>query len=704
MYASTIPTGNLATVAKTKPTWVDYNYLCKVAGNISDYNARHFKSRERWQFNNKGEVNLCSIPAADRETYIIPTDNSKIVELIAILQKEEKAQRLAANQKDIDSQAHELYLQLLAESSKYPEYYNRLKELYKLETEKYTLAAKRWAVYAWMVTNYSRFSNCLEISFAAYSKVFPDHFDDKISLKTYLNRHLIGGEPIEEIVVNKKWWKKVADRRSPLQMAFAHTAYMQGRKIKVAEAHRKLIAYCATIGEKPMSHSNLKIIFREFAKNVDMYKARYGHSEARKKIPYATFLPAGHKNSQWQGDGKTSSFVIQGANGGERWSVFLVQDNHSRKYVGYAIGRTENSELILEALNNAVDNTGVWPYEMIMDKHSFTRTATAAMLIAEIEKRGGTITATTDPQAKAMVERDNQNIDAFWKDFSDNLGGGVKSKSPDARPSEETINEIWGHPANYKTPDEFKALVVYAIEKCNNTPRTTLDGLTPNQKYEQSEDKYSIKISEEERITLFRPVKVYKITRGQITIKVGMVKHEFQLPAHLFEAYNDETVEVRYEDLKTGIYLYNIQNGEYITDLAPKYKIHGAKADQTDEDRRRLNQLAGRKKGTANQARKKQQQIIADTLKNNPEEIDNINYALLTKDIRQEIENDRDLKRAMAVQGVNVNNIPARQRKLPIPPTTQQGGNTAKKQPFTPENHQIRPLTLKDILGTRIEE
>lgn len=84
-------------------------------------------------------------------------------------------------------------------------------------------------------------------------------------------------------------------------------------------------------------------------------------------------------------------FFVKSADGGERWILFLVQDNHTCKCVGYTIGRTENGGTILETKSNAVDNSEGWPYEAIMDKHSITRTANTAILTAEIEKRGGII-------------------------------------------------------------------------------------------------------------------------------------------------------------------------------------------------------------------------------------------------------------------------------------------------------------------------
>src|ERR1035438_4501119 len=188
--------------------------------------------------------------------------------------------------------------------------------------------------------------------------------------------------------------------------------------------------------------------------------------------------------------------------------------------------------MILEGLEDALRNTGVFPGELCQDKHSFTKTAIAARLRTETEKMGAVWTITINAQRNAIAERYGQYLDAICKEFTGYLGKNVTATGKDSRPAQEVLTE-YARTANFKTLEEIKTIAAYVVTTFNNTALPVLDNLSPAAKYDLSEDKKCFKITESERLGLLRPVTAYKVTRGQIDIKVGMKIHMYQLPAEL---------------------------------------------------------------------------------------------------------------------------------------------------------------------------
>jgi len=587
----------------------------------------------------------------------------------------------------------ELYITLSLQKRDFQKYFNQLKDTYALPVEKCTEFAKLCAVWEWILTNYKRTANSLENLYAAYCKAFPAHLDSKHSLSNYMRDCKANG--IENTVIDQRAVKKVQKRISEFQYAFIQTLFIQSAKNTARLIHQKLVAACSEYGEKPYSLASVKIYMREFENNVELYGLRYGQAKAQKQMPFASLLPAEHANTQWQADGWTLPFWGENF---QRYVLYCVWDNHSRKIVGYSIGKSESTVLILDAFDDAMRNTGMLPAEIVTDKHSFHTTEIAAAFKDRYAAIGGVWTVTTNAQRNQIAERYNQYLDELCKDFAGYTGKNVTAKGKNARLKPEEYEQL-AKTKNMLTEQEITAIAIHVACEYNDSPMQPLNGNTPNIQYANSESPKAFAISEQERVRFIRPIETYLIRNGQVTIKIGIVKHEFQLPASLYGTYNNQRVKVVYEDLQDGIYIFDIATDAYICTLQPKQKMHGAIADQTEEDKRLLNQQAGRKKGTIVQARKKAQEQIAEGLKNNPEAIDLINHYSLPKDIRQLAQQDRELKRHMADRGINENMMPIRQQAAA---TTIPENKTVKtkESPFTTANHQIRMMTPEEIFGT----
>jgi len=434
------------------------------------------------------------------------------------------------------------------------------------------------------------------------------------------------------------------------------------------EAHKHLLSDLSGLGLKCPGVSTIKSLWKEMEYTPNLALVRFGKAYVNRRFtPYLSFEKAAHRNDQWQIDGKVVPFFTRGEDGsGERWTVFIVIDNHSRKIVGYSVARRETTDMILAALEDAVANTGRWPGEVLSDQHAFHKTTNARLLREYVESMGCHIKPSTEAQFKPIVERYNQYLDSLWRKYPHWLGKGVKSKNPNDRPSDEMLKEAW-KPANYKTEAELRAIVLSSIVDFNNMELTALAGKTPNAAYEASTDHLSIAISEYDRPRLFRPVSQYLVDRGQINIHVGIKKYEYQLQrgSDLMNRYNGKHLEVRYEDLSQGIYIYDPETGEALGEVPLKRKDSSVHALQADADRKAAMKIEGIKNGMHTRPKRKQKQVEEQTMRNHPEEAAKLNGLHVPKDVAAELL-EPEKKRKAAIEGVSRDMVPQRRETVPV--------------------------------------
>lgn len=607
-------------------------------------------------------------------------------------QKEiEKQAQKAKPQREVDA----LYRILRAAmQDRYVECYNLINQAYSLPTEKIRLFAERWAVWQYLADNYQ---GNLEQTTAALAMLFPGWFDNKRALLNFFKKYQEQGM---EACIDSRSIAKAQKRVSSFVLCFLKSQYVLPQKPTPATAHAKLVEACKEMpGEKPCSLSSVKLYYKDFSNNIELYAARYGQTAAQKQLPYAKLLPAEHINSQWQADGWKLPFWGQEF---DRYTIFYVLDNHSRRIVGWSFGKHEDTRMILEGLEDAMRSTGFVAAELVSDKHSFHKTDVAAQLKSRLEAMGGVFTVTENAQRNQLVERCNQYLDKICADFEGYIGKNITARGRDARPSPEALVTI-GKPRNQKTTEEIKTIAAFVVAEYNRTAQRPLGDVSPNEKYLQSESKKAFKLSDDERVKLLRPASIYKVLRGQITIKLGMIKHEFQLPSTLIDRYNNQSLEVVYEDLNQGIYIYDPKSGTALGSILPKPSIRGAIADQTEEDKRRLNQQTGRRNGTVSKAKKSVIAKIADGLKQNPEAIELINHHSLPKGIRQIAEQDAEVKSRLRDMEVNREMLPIRQQTSPILDQYKEADET-RNSPFSNPNHKIKRVSMDDIYGNNDQQ
>ena len=564
-----------------------------------------------------------------------------------------------------------------------------LKERYGLSPEKIKLAAQKVAVWNYILDNYVRTANSLNNYHTAYSKVFPGQFTTKEAFSRCMAKCKDQGA--EAGAIDGRAFGNAKERISEFQYALIYALYIKDQKYSSSEIHRKLISACIEKGEIPCSHSSVKGIMKRIGKDITAYAARYGARMAQQQMPYASLEAAYNANDQWQVDGWTIPFWGENFT---RYVLFAVMDNHSRKFVGYAIGKSENTELITAGFDDAMRNTGVLPAEIVSDNHSYHRTITASNFKAATELKGVMFNVSVNAQRKAVLERHWQYLNSLLKDYKGYLGQSPTAKNKDARRNPETYTEL-AKTENFLTEGEIKAIMAAAIMEYNQSPLNSLEGKTPDNAYQTSSTPNAIAITEAERVSYTNPVETYKVIRGQITIKKGVKKYEYQLPAHLTSQYNIERVAVQYEDLTQGVYLIDIKTGECIADVQLKAKIPGAAINQTEADKQRFLQLAGRKKGIEKQTGKAAQKKLAAALLENPEAGDYIAAYAMDKDIRAQVMQSRELKIRTMDLGVNVEEMPVRKTAVVTMPAISKG--KSKTSPFTDATHVISKVNIQDL-------
>lgn len=332
--------------------------------------------------------------------------------------------------------------------------------------------------------------------------------------------------------------------------------------------------------------------------------------------PYMGLIPAQNANSQWQIDGWRLPFYMKDF---ETLTLFWVIDACTGRVVGSYVDSSENTETILKGLENAVETTGVLPFEIVSDNHSFNQTKEAEHLKNALTTIGVHWTVSMNPRRKSKVERSFRTFgDDFCKEEYGYIGQGIKSKMKNGRSAQEMIDKAVKNPL---IREQIILIAGRCIEEYNNTKGK--DGKSPNKRYEEAVNdsnriKKSFKVTELDRIALFVRRSEATVRRGQIVIERGGMKYEFELNAKQFNKFNNKKFGVRYATFDE-IYLFDLEKDTYIDTVQRKKYAHSALADQTEEDKILQFKHKGRLNGIDNEVKKAQVDIYNKAVSIDPE-------------------------------------------------------------------------------------
>lgn len=373
------------------------------------------------------------------------------------------------------------------------------------------------------------------------------------------------------------------------------------------------------------------------------------------KRPYLGVLNAQNANSQWQIDGWRLPFYMKGF---ETLTLFWVIDSYSKKVLGSFIDSSENTETILKGIESAVKETGVLPFEIVSDNHSFNQTKEAEDFKEKISRIGVTWTVSQNPRRKSNVERSFRTFgDDFCKNEYGYIGQGIKTRMKNGKPSQEYIDKAVKNPLSR---EQIVLIAGRCIEAYNN--KIGSDGKSPNMMYDEAindenRKKKSFNVSELDVLSLFIRRSVAVARRGQITIERGGVKYEYVMNAKQYIKLNDRKFGIRYASFDE-IYLFDLDTDKFIDSLPRKKYAHGALADQTEEDIKLINKHSGRLKGIENAIKMEQERIYKEAVSIDPDAAYIMNPLLTPKADFEEYKRNGNLRRFAERHGIRPEDVP----------------------------------------------
>lgn len=527
----------------------------------------------------------------------------------------------------------------------------------------------------------------------AYKRLYPDRYAYN-RMNPCINTCLKDG--IERLLVYQY-------NREPVRQYDAVYTYWvaellrSGKKYSRTYIHKVVCELARETGRKEPSLTTVKNWIYQLLPVVEA--DRNGSDDYNyKKLPYTSMERATESNLQWQIDGWNLPFYLEGF---RRLTLFWVADAHSGKIVGYKIAPSESTETILKGIENAVENTGVLPLEIVSDNHSFNKTAEAEYFKTALEKNAGTRwTVSSNPRYKSLVERSFKTFgEQHCKEMPGYIGEGIRTKNPDGRTSQELLDQ-YQKAGNWLTAEQITMIAVKCIMDYNETKGK--DGMTRNERYEAGLSQNTIKVDLINRLQLFTRTAKYKVDRGQINIIREGVKYEFQLQASLFNELNGKDVNIRYVDFDE-IYLFDVKTDQYIATVPRKQKIYGAIADQTEEDKIKLFKHKGRLSGIKAANKRVFEGVAKEAYSIDKDAAYSINPKLNDKDLIKEFEQNGDLRRNLERQGVRLENVTSfpkvKEVKCYDPAEADRKAAKRRESPFLATEKGIREFDINDFIN-----
>ncbi|MBX2916429.1 MAG: transposase family protein [Cyclobacteriaceae bacterium] len=597
---------------------------------------------------------------------------------------------------EADHYFHLLEKAFINDFSKYIPHYKQDK---RLTTSQITHCAKLRAVWEKIFqfnNGYERGLN--EHLFNAFNRLFDKKYSTLGAFNVVKSK---AKKEIDTVVIDTRWFREQHSDVDPRIQLLTKTLCSDGVNHTATYIHAKVIQYCIQEKLKAPSYSWVKKQVRIYELNPEIYASRFGKDKAFAKVqPYAKIISALNAGTQWQIDGWHLPFYYQGIYKGKltsylRLVLVAVRDAHSKKIVGYSIAESEDTQSIINAIQDAVKNTGFLPHEIVSDNHSFNKTSEAKYFKAAIDSLGVTWNVDHNPQRKSIAERYFRHLgEKHCKEYSGYIGQGIKSKEKSARPSQE-YQDAHTKSSSWLTKEEIQLIGVAVVSKFNQVPLKSLGYRSPDHVHRDSEKPYVIPVDLEDRLRLFTKTTDIKVTRGQINLIRGGVTYEYQLNAELISKLNGQVVTVRYEDFST-IYLFD-KKDRSIGSVKQKVGIHGAIADQTENDVKRLQQNKGRLNGVKTRARRENEQLRNKVEAMHPNALEALNKITTPKDVLEEVNQNYELAQRAAELGVDLERVEVGNKPKALIPDSLMANERKSNKPFSVrETHKVGLINFED--------
>lgn len=238
-------------------------------------------------------------------------------------------------------------------------------------------------------------------------------------------------------------------RQMPTRDIWEHVVRQRARKLQnqyIEEGKDVPYEVCKRKAYESMYHytTALRFVKNTFTKADDIYFREGSEAFTQKVLAHVqrdpTSIPV---NSAWVSDGhKLNLWVKDTYRKGKKVRPIVVayQDIHSRLITGFAVGATENTQLVLDALSNSIENFGV-PDSLYLDNgKAFKNKQTMGISRNKMKKKVEVRDEAVNPSLFAEEER---VIGAYGR-----FGVKVRYANPYGARSKQ-IEPFWGALNNF---------------------------------------------------------------------------------------------------------------------------------------------------------------------------------------------------------------------------------------------------------------
>lgn len=187
-------------------------------------------------------------------------------------------------------------------------------------------------------------------------------------------------------VVAKRTGLQNAKKLTEMQENLLIQLYADPRKADFDTVHRLLEEASTTYGWPLVSLSTCKAFLMKPATRALWTAPRHGAKVWHDQFdPIISREAPSFANALWVLDGTPLELYYRdGKKAHNRFEIFVVLDAHSWKVVGYAMGRSENSAIVRQALRMACRMEGAVPHQVLSDNSSAIKSGEIQQLLGQL--------------------------------------------------------------------------------------------------------------------------------------------------------------------------------------------------------------------------------------------------------------------------------------------------------------------------------
>lgn len=291
-------------------------------------------------------------------------------------------------------------------------------------------------------------------------------------------------------------------------------------------------------------------------------------------------------------DGYVTQVVCQGFDENGKKTVMqlicvIVMDARTKAVLGMAIGETEHSEIILQAIKEYFIRTrGRAPHEIVMDGHTAFQSEALARFREAMIKCGVKLTYTNRNPNRNPIERAFRHFqDKILGHTFAYIGASVKSKGKNALPRKEVLITVKSK--NYlKSKEEMTNLLYWLFRQVYNQQCLNAFGHTPNDQFSSEPWNFQHEFNQHQIARMLFERHKATITGSGIIISKDSTTYIYSdRTPEVAEKANGLICEVYIDpDDRQIAYLINEDNGMRLFTMKLHTEIPSAEFDRTEED------------------------------------------------------------------------------------------------------------------------